>query len=351
MKIGDFSLEVINAHSKQPMKEHSAPDGKIYVGAFVGCTSSFAAAFFKIVLRHNSEIFHVNHFLTTVSLFLFFSISKEAEPDFEYFLRCKSDIGLRSPPTQIFATLDVDGTYLGYNSRFTTKSHDLGLWKYENGESSFVALKFVLKRTRAATTRPTPGMASIDAALPPVGKITAKFHEVVKGEGQVEIKDRDYTTKVPSSVDQSDSVDDFSAMATPTGKKAFASVAGSTVSGGSGVRNKRGEVKSEDNKPRFKQKYIKGRRLGEVSIHYTSALGFIHLGILSAPSSAPTSGSITNDNAAGTALGTSGGVSNTSNNQESAERELPDRKRIKTEKKMPPSSGGNKETIDLTLDD
>eukprot|EP00561_Arcocellulus_cornucervis_P014961 CAMPEP_0185805572 /NCGR_PEP_ID=MMETSP1322-20130828/3937_1 /TAXON_ID=265543 /ORGANISM="Minutocellus polymorphus, Strain RCC2270" /LENGTH=331 /DNA_ID=CAMNT_0028501617 /DNA_START=152 /DNA_END=1143 /DNA_ORIENTATION=- len=240
MKVGSFTLEIINAESREPMKEFEAPDGKVYI---------------------------------------------EAEPDLEYFLRCSSD---RPGRPRTYASLDIDGTGLGYKNRFTTKTADLGLWKSVDGVSSYVALKFVLKRTRAVPAAGDPA-----ATTPPVGCITAKFYECTKGKGMVEAKDQDHTGKIPAGIDNQ--ADNFSAMGETTGKKAFASVAGSTISGGgataigavagaggahSGGYGGGGAVAKKEKKPRMKPKYDTGPRLGQISIHYTSALGFIHLGIL-----------------------------------------------------------------------
>lgn len=346
MKVGNFTLEIINAESREPMKEFEAPDGKVYI---------------------------------------------EAEPDLEYFLRCSSD---RPGCPLTYVSLDVDGTGLGYKNRFTAKTTDLGLWKQVDGVSSYVALKFVLKRTRAVPA--AAGGDDAAAATPPVGCITAKFYECIKGQGLVEAKDTDHTGKI-SAVDDSQSADNFSAMGQTTGKKAFASVAGSTVSGGAkaavaaasasaaisggGFGGGTQAVTKKEKKPRMKQKYDKGRRLGQISIHYTSALGFIHLGILpTAPAPVPAAattnadgrgerkrgGSIGSGAGAGQAdAGTFGGGGDDDDIEAVAaaaaqaadtaamalgggHSEEPDRKRVKTERAT--ASGGGGEPIDLTFD-
>ena len=308
MKVGSFTLEIINAESREPMKEFEAPDGKVYI---------------------------------------------EAEPDLEYFLRCSSDRPGR-PHTHVF--LDIDGTGLGYKSRFTTKTADLGLWKSVDGVSSYVALKFVLKRTRAVPVAGDPA-----ATTPPVGRITAKFYECTKGEGMVEVKDHDHTGKIPAGIDNQ--ADNFSAMGETTGKKAFASVAGSTISGGgtaaigaaagagahSGGYGGGGAVAKKEKKPRMKPKYDTGPRLGQISIHYTSALGFIHLGIL------PTAPAAAADGAEDEGDRKRGGTSEGGGGEQQAEE--PDRKRVKTEGAAAAANnnatggGGGGEPIDLTLSD
>lgn len=265
----------------------------------------------------------------------------EAEPDLEYFLRCKSERGVRSPRTLTLSKIVVDSTSLGYRTRFEKQTQDLGLWKSEGGVSSYVALRFVLKRTRA-----TIDPASAAASAPPVGRITAKFYECVRGHGLVEHKDRDKTNLMPPSAEQ-DPTAAFSAMAHSTGKKAFASVAGSTLSvpdskprgaGSTAVAVARapgstGVAVKPEKKPVMKQRYDQGRLLGEVTIHYTSALGFIHLGILPrAPAAA--------------AETSSGG--RTRGGDAAAGGEEPDRKRVKTERAA--ANAVNDEPIDLTLD-
>ena len=343
MKVGNFTLEIINAESREPMKEFEAPDGKVYI---------------------------------------------EAEPDLEYFLRCSSD---RPGFPSTYVSLDVDGTGLGYKSRFTAKTADLGLWKQVDGVSSYVALKFVLKRTRAVAA------AAGGAATPPVGCITAKFYECTKGQGLVEAKDADHTGKI-SAGDDGQSADNFSAMGQTTGKKAFASVAGSTVSGGAkaavaaasaavsggGFGGGTQAVTKKEKKPRMKQKYDKGRRLGQISIHYTSALGFIHLGILpTAPAPVPAAAAADTDgggdrkrggnigSGAGAGqpdAGTFGGGEDDDDIQAVAaaaaqvadtaaaamalggHSEEPDRKRVKTERVAANDGGGGGEPIDLTFD-
>ena len=65
MKVGQFTLEILHADTKQPMREFRAPDGKVYV---------------------------------------------EAEPDLEYFLRCSSEFRGDSPENCVGVDFFVDGT-------------------------------------------------------------------------------------------------------------------------------------------------------------------------------------------------------------------------------------------------
>ena len=69
MKVGDFTVELVAADTKQPFKEHSAPDGQVYA---------------------------------------------EVEPDVDYFIALRSDVG------GVKMSFAVDGLSLGYSSNFTT---------------------------------------------------------------------------------------------------------------------------------------------------------------------------------------------------------------------------------------
>jgi hypothetical protein len=164
MKQGDFSLQVIDAETREPMKEFAAPDGKVYV---------------------------------------------EAEPDLEYFLRCTSD---REPKTT--SCLYVDYIPI-VESSFLNTSVDIGLLKRESGVCSSIALKFTLKRTQAVVDPTTR-----ESQIPHVGKITAVFYEYISCRGCHTVGDVDHTSLLDKSRGSS-------ATPVPTGKKAFASVAGS----------------------------------------------------------------------------------------------------------------------------
>ena len=69
MKVGDFTVELVAADTKQPFTEHTAPDGQVYA---------------------------------------------EVEPDVDYFIALRSDVG------GVKMSFAVDGLSLGYSSNFTT---------------------------------------------------------------------------------------------------------------------------------------------------------------------------------------------------------------------------------------
>jgi hypothetical protein len=246
MKQGDFSLQVIEAETREPMKEFTAPDGKVYV---------------------------------------------EAEPDLEYFLRCTSGHESR---TEVH--LDVDYTpVIAYY--FSNSTGDLGLLKRESGVASFVALKFTLKRIQAVVDPTTR-----ESQIPHVGKITATFHESIKCRGRRKVRDRDTTSLFDKSRESS---------ATPvtTGKKAFASVAGSCT------------AVSERRACHYQHMRKTGRKLGQITVHYASALGFIQLGILTSPSE-PSNNNAREDTSSSNVRPTT---------RANVSSEEPDRKRVKTE--------------------
>ena len=267
MKTGDFSLELINAETRQPIKEFTAPDGKVYI---------------------------------------------EAEPDLEYFVKCRRERGVHDPyfDNGTSVALEVDGTYLGYDASFLTKSNDLGLWKSQNGVSTNRSLKLILKkRARGAVAG-----SSSSSSTTPVGRVRAVFYETIYFDDTVQQVDHDKTGCLNQSTDSTPSIP--SAVGA---KKAFTSVSGSAVV--DGVPKKWNDVRRG-----------RGTCLGEMTIYYTSALGLLQLGIL-APID-PTGATITHTGGAA--------LTNTV------------RKRIKTEPKSRvvfPDSSCSHDLIDITGDD
>lgn len=227
MKSGQFSLQVINAETREPMKEFQCPEGKLYV---------------------------------------------EAEPDLEYFLRIQTDRSVGGVLTK--AAIHVDGTSLGYDYHLSTTavSEDLGLWKCVDGAHSFVSLKFVLKRTRAVADA-----AAAASMRPPIGNISVSFYECQLGQSTYIQEDVDSTKRLPSEKDASS---EFSAQSQPGAKKAFASVAGGTMAKEAPDTKPAKSNGGGNKKPRLQQKYVRGRHIQTVTLHYTSAMGFVQLGIM-----------------------------------------------------------------------
>ena len=148
------------------------------------------------------------------------------------------------------------------------------------GDHSFVSLKFVLKRTRAVAD---PNVAS---QRPPIGNISCSFYDCKLGEGKYVQEDVDSTKRLPS---EKETTSEFSAQSQAGAKKAFATVAGGTMAKEAPADTKPAKVKPESKaggggggkkKPKLQQRYIRGKHLQTVTLHYTSAMGFIQLGIM-----------------------------------------------------------------------
>jgi len=272
MKKGNLSLEIINAETKQPMKEFTAPDGKVYV---------------------------------------------EAEPDLEYFLRCANNKN-NSHEKRTCVEFFIDNTKLNYlNILNKNKPSTCGIWQRINRVSSTKALKFSLKATNAAAAA-----ANQSGTTNPfhVGTIKAVFSKAI----DIGVKEtKDHTTKLENGT------------TTQTGKKAFVSVKGSTTT-----------TKTEVSK--FHKCYRCGEKLGEITIHYTSALGFIHLGILPSAPEPVTNNQREHQSTSSVArIEVMDGNNNNNNSDEG-----PARKRVKTEssRTTTSSSTSRNEVVDLCGD-
>jgi hypothetical protein len=101
MKVGDFTVELVAADTKQPFKEHMSPDGQFYA---------------------------------------------EVEPDVDYFIALRSDVG------GVKMSFAVDGLSLGYSSNFTTSTKSAvykGSWERKGcGGSQEVTRALRFSKTR-----------------------------------------------------------------------------------------------------------------------------------------------------------------------------------------------------------
>jgi len=140
------------------------------------------------------------------------------------------------------------------------------------GAHSFVSLKFVLKRTRAVADA-----AAAASVRPPIGNISVSFYECQLGQSTYIQEDVDSTKRLPSEKDASS---EFSAQSQPGAKKAFASVAGGTMAKEAPDTKPAKSNGGGNKKPRLQQKYVRGRHIQTVTLHYTSAMGFVQLGIM-----------------------------------------------------------------------
>jgi hypothetical protein len=120
VKRGGFTLEIINAETNEPFKEHTCPTtGKTYV---------------------------------------------EVEPDAEYFMQLSHDRN-----AMLIGRCAIDGENLGYQiSLFAKGPHKGGLWRQVGGKTTMTALKFSktssLHQNSAEQTRPLPWTGIIKAS-------------------------------------------------------------------------------------------------------------------------------------------------------------------------------------------
>ena len=95
VKVGDFTVQLVAAETKEPFKEHTAPDGQVYA---------------------------------------------EVEPDMDYFISLRTDVG------GVIMKYRVDGVELGYHNYFfdshAGSTHCKGSWERRNGKETMTALHF-----------------------------------------------------------------------------------------------------------------------------------------------------------------------------------------------------------------
>jgi hypothetical protein len=103
MKVGDFTVELVAADTKQPFTEHTAPDGQVYA---------------------------------------------EVEPDVDYFISLSRSVGVGSARAIIF----VDGVNLGYNAGVGSKPEYKGSWERRDGREKMSALRFTKTRQEVGVT-------------------------------------------------------------------------------------------------------------------------------------------------------------------------------------------------------
>jgi hypothetical protein len=120
VKVGDFTVELVAADTKQPFKEHTASDGQVYA---------------------------------------------EVEPDVDYFLSLGSDIG------RVITNIWVDGVNLGYRTNFHKPCRSekyRGKWeRRRDGKETMTALRF--NKTREVRGTVAPDMLT--------GKVEVAFYE------------------------------------------------------------------------------------------------------------------------------------------------------------------------------
>ncbi|KAL9191002.1 hypothetical protein ACHAXT_000708 [Thalassiosira profunda] len=120
MRVGDFTVELVRADTKQAFQEHTAPDGRVFA---------------------------------------------EVEPDVQYYVSMRSAIG------GFMYYIAVDGVGLGFHSfreRPTTRCDYSGCWKKINGTETMKALRF--SKTREKGDGETLDMVT--------GKVEVHFYEL-----------------------------------------------------------------------------------------------------------------------------------------------------------------------------
>mmetsp|Transcript_7367 Transcript_7367/g.11852 ORF Transcript_7367/g.11852 Transcript_7367/m.11852 type:complete len:195 (-) Transcript_7367:436-1020(-) len=136
VKIGDFTIELVRADTKEAFKEHTgpAPDNHVYA---------------------------------------------EVEPNVDYFIRAGSSRG------GVRVGMTVDGEKLGHYKSWKSPdaSKYIGSWERQGGLCKMTALRF-----NAARVKHEGGMPSMLT-----GKVEAAFHEL--GEKKYEEEARDFVTK------------------------------------------------------------------------------------------------------------------------------------------------------------
>jgi hypothetical protein len=206
MKQGKYSVQLIHAETKEAFHVHTAPNGETYV---------------------------------------------EVEPDAEYFIRVATD-----SEEIVKVEISVDGKSLGYYFPFSKadSTSDKGLWRYENGKSYDIALKFAKAPVREATNGSTPPVFW-------TGKVDVKVSEAIQS-GYVEMPDF-------SSTWNGGDVGYVMGISDPDKKKGVISDKGTQFE----------VTKSKRRRVTFKT----GGLLATITLRYCSTLGLIHAGVLPKP--------------------------------------------------------------------
>lgn len=223
MKVGDFSLQLVDATTKEPFKEHVAPsDGQVYA---------------------------------------------EVEPGLDYFMSVGTDRG------GVMINYRVDGVDLGYHTTYHGAKHNdyRGNWSRLNGVTQTTSFKFNIAQTRCETD----GHDEADAAMM-TGKVELIVHEL--GAKTMDIP-RDYTGSA-----QEEKLEEKSKLGDKKmkGKKCLVSTAGS-VPLDANVKAK-SETKSKIKAaPKPTAHYARGAYITTVTLNYCSTVGLIINKILDAP--------------------------------------------------------------------
>ena len=231
---GDFSAQLVNAETKEPFQEHFGEKGEAY---------------------------------------------SEIEPDCEYFIQFQM-LGDGDAKKKVCVQVAVDGTLMESRTIVNRKSGKvhLGMLSRENGNT--ISKAFAL---RSPTVRYNDNLKK-DACMP-IGSVSIRISEAAyygcqesmnyKEEGLAD-KSKDGSLEVPY---------DYGIF---EAKKFLRSTEGKTLLAGN---NKVTPEKASSNSAKHERKrkrrneasYTAGLLLQEINIHYCTALGLIHAGVLDKP--------------------------------------------------------------------
>jgi len=223
VKVGDFSLELVDATTKVPFKEHVAPsDGQFYA---------------------------------------------EVEPGLDYFISVGNDRG------GVRFDYKVDGVDLGYHTKYHRPKQNeyRGNRSRTNGVTQITSFRFNIAQTRSES-------GGQDDSSPEMmtGKVELIIHEL--GDVTYEIpkpKEKKDRTKQAEALEANSKLGD----AKMKGKKCLVSTAGSVPLNESSNAENAKATKAE--KP--KAKYSKGKYITTLTLNYCSTVGLIMNKILDPP--------------------------------------------------------------------
>jgi len=126
VKVGDFTLELVQADTKEAFKEHTGPAPNNHVYA-------------------------------------------EVEPDVEYFIRAGSSVG------GVQVELTVDGVHLGYRQYFSIPNSEYGgSWERKNGMQKMTALCFNIAHVKREGGMPSMLTGKVEAVFYKLGALEYK---------------------------------------------------------------------------------------------------------------------------------------------------------------------------------
>ena len=231
---GDFSAQLVNAETRIPFQEHLGEKGEVY---------------------------------------------SEIEPDCEYFIQFQM-LGDGDVKKKVCVQVAVDGTLMESRTILNRKSGkvDLGMLSREHGHT--ISKAFAL---RSPTVQYNENLKK-DACMP-IGSVSIRISEAVYYGGQESMnfkeegfadKNEDRSLEVPYNYGLFE-VKKF--LRSAEGKTLLTGTGNNTVTPEKALKSKQ----ERKTKRRNKASYTAGSLLQEINIHYCTALGLIHAGVLEKP--------------------------------------------------------------------